>query len=73
ILDLADFGRAVKQSNVGAHASSSYLSKPAMEEFADKCGLHAVICDALNNLDVSKVGSFIVVNLVAIDFEAYMV
>ncbi|HHN0640141.1 TPA: ATP-binding protein [Pseudomonas aeruginosa] len=72
LLDLADFGRAVKLSNVGAHSSSSYLSKPKMEECADKCGLFAVICDALINLDASKVGSLSIVKLVASDFEAYM-
>lgn len=72
LLDLSAFGSAVKLSNVGAHSSSSYLSKPKLEECADKCGLFAVICDILINLDASKLNSLNIEKLEASDFENYM-
>ncbi|MCS3417650.1 hypothetical protein M2399_002308 [Pseudomonas sp. BIGb0450] len=72
LLDLAAFGSAVKLSNVGAHSSSSYLSKPKLEECADKCGLFAVICDILINLDANKISSLNIAKLEESDFETYM-
>lgn len=72
LLDFMAFGAAVKLSNVGAHSSSSYLSKPKIEECADKCGLFAVICDALINLDANKVSLLNLVKPDANDFETYM-
>jgi hypothetical protein len=72
LLDLAAFGSAVRLSNVGAHSSSSYLSKPKLEECADKCGLFAVICDILINLDANKASSLNIVKLEESDFESYM-
>ncbi|UVM20136.1 ATP-binding protein [Pseudomonas wadenswilerensis] len=70
LLDLAAFASAVKLSNVGAHSSSSYLSKPKIEECADKCGLFAVICDVLINIDGSKASALNVLKLDGNDFEA---
>lgn len=72
LLDFSAFASAVKLSNVGAHSSSSYLSKPKIEECADQCGLFAVICDALINLDSHKASSLSIVKPDASDFEAYM-
>ncbi|HEB0688879.1 DNA mismatch repair protein [Pseudomonas aeruginosa] len=72
LLDLVAFGNAVKLSNVGAHSSSSYLSKPKIEECADKCGLFAVICDILINLDGSKMNSLSIIKLDDSDFETYL-
>ncbi|WP_218580262.1 hypothetical protein, partial [Pseudomonas sp. FSL R10-0399] len=72
LLDLAAFESAVRLSNVGAHSSSSYLSKPKLEECADKCGLFAVICDILIDLDADKVSSLNIVKLEESDFESYM-
>ncbi|MCV4269889.1 ATP-binding protein [Pseudomonas capsici] len=72
LLDLAAFGSAVKLSNVGAHSSSSYLSKPKLEECANKCGLFAVICDILINLDSNRASSLNIVKLEESDFETYM-
>lgn len=72
LLDLFAFGSAVKLSNVGAHSSSSYLSKPKIEECADKCGLFAVICDVLINMETSKTNSISITKPDAIDFETYM-
>lgn len=72
LLDLAAFGSAVRLSNVGAHSSSSYLSKPKIEECADKCGLFAVLCDILINLDDTKTTSLSISKLDESDFEIYM-
>ncbi|AZE75013.1 hypothetical protein C4K00_4822 [Pseudomonas synxantha] len=72
LLDLAAFGSAVRLSNVGAHSSSSYLSKPKLEECADKCGLFAVICDILINLDANKASSLNILKIEECDFETYM-
>ncbi|MEE4133497.1 ATP-binding protein [Pseudomonas viridiflava] len=72
LLDLTSFGNAVKLSNVGAHSSSSYLSKPKLEECADKCGLFAVICDILISFDSSKAGLLNVLKLDESDFETYV-
>ncbi|MDH2430971.1 hypothetical protein QCD60_19310 [Pokkaliibacter sp. MBI-7] len=69
LLILADFKNAVRLSNVGAHSSSSYLTKSKIEECADKCGLFAVICDVLINLDSSVASSFSVVKVDVDDFR----
>ncbi|WGV20883.1 hypothetical protein QIY50_00795 [Pseudomonas putida] len=69
ILNLSDFWEAIKVSNVGAHSSSSYLSKPKIEECASKGGLFAVICDVLINLDSEKLDSVNVDNLEDADFR----
>lgn len=72
LLDLMAFGNAVKLSNVGAHSSTSYLSKPKLEECADKCGLFAVICDTLINLDANKASSMNIIKVTDADFETQM-
>ncbi|QDD88622.1 ATP-binding protein [Pseudomonas oryzihabitans] len=72
LLDLEAFGSAVKLSNVGAHSSSGYLSKPKIEECANKCGLFAVICDILINLDSKTESSLAIIKLDETDFSSYL-
>ncbi|MGS7252456.1 ATP-binding protein [Pseudomonas anuradhapurensis] len=69
ILSLPDFWEAIKTSNVGAHSSSSYLSKPKIEECASKGGLFAVVCDVLINLSVEKLDGVKVEKLEEVDFR----
>ncbi|PYG75932.1 MULTISPECIES: ATP-binding protein [unclassified Pseudomonas] len=69
LLILSDFSDAVKLSNVGAHSSSSYLTKPKIEECANKSGLFAVVCDVLVNLEVAKLENIKMEKLVEADFR----
>lgn len=55
LLVLSDFKEAVKAAHIGAHQSTRYLSKPKIETSAHSCGLLAVICNVLINLDKQKV------------------
>ncbi|XXF07213.1 ATP-binding protein [Pseudomonas sp. D2-3] len=72
LIDLTAFLNAVKLSNVGAHSSSSYLSKPKIEECANKGGLFAVVCDALARVDEAKFKVKGVARPDSSDFEAWL-
>ncbi|BEM75240.1 hypothetical protein SME36J_46630 [Serratia marcescens] len=56
LLNVSDFKNSVKNSHVGAHHSTRYLSKPKVESCADACGQFSVICDVL--LNSNKVAMF---------------
>lgn len=57
LLNSGNFKVAIKNSHVGAHHSTRFLSKPKIEECADVCGLFAVICDVLINIDKSELAA----------------
>ena len=50
LMSVQSFKVAVKESHIGAHNSTRYLSKPKIESCADSCGLFAVMSDILINL-----------------------
>tara|TARA_R110002012_G_scaffold61602_3_gene161663 strand:+ start:1855 stop:3924 length:2070 start_codon:yes stop_codon:yes gene_type:complete len=70
LLDVRDFRVAVKNSHVGAHQSTRYLSKPKIESCADACGYFAVICDVL--LHSSIASTFHVCKVDEGDLEEYL-
>ena len=50
LLNSSDYKTAIKNSHVGAHQSTRFLSKPKVVESADVCGIFAVICDVMLNM-----------------------
>lgn len=70
LLDINDFKSAVKNSHIGAHQSTRYLSKPKVESCADACGHFSVICDVLLNSD--KVRSFNINKVDESDIDRYL-
>ncbi|HFG1954919.1 TPA: ATP-binding protein, partial [Vibrio cholerae] len=51
LLNSSDFKAAIKNSHVGAHQSTRFLSKPKVEVSADVCGIFVVICDVMINME----------------------
>jgi hypothetical protein len=72
LLDLRGFKTSVEYSHTGAHRSTSYLTKPKIQECASKCGLFAVICDVLINFDSNKVKELQVAKVEETDLKKYL-
>ncbi|ETS30417.1 molecular chaperone of HSP90 family [Photorhabdus khanii NC19] len=70
-LSINDFKVAIKNSHVGAHQSTRFLSKPKIETCADACGFFAVICDVLINIDKSEISKLDIIKVVESDLNRY--
>jgi len=68
-LNVDEFKTAVKYSHIGAHQSTKFLSKPKIEVCADSCGLFAVICDVLINMDKKDINDLNIVRIDAHDIN----
>ncbi|MCW7762908.1 ATP-binding protein [Photorhabdus luminescens] len=71
LLDINVIKGAVKNSHVGAHQSTRFLSKPKIEACADACGFFAVICDVLINIDKSEIGKLDITKVNELDLNTY--
>jgi hypothetical protein len=72
LLNLSLFKSSVKNSHIGAHQSTRYLTKPRIESCADICGLFSVICDSLVYLDGNNVSALSITNVTEADLNNYL-
>lgn len=72
LLNIEDFKVAVKKSHIGAHQSTRFLSKPKVEASADSCGLFAVICDVLINLEKTSLSNIQLQKVDELDLDKYL-
>lgn len=71
LLNSSEFKVAVKNSHIGAHQSTRFLSKPKIETCADACGFFAVICDVLIKIDKSELAGFNISKVDEADLNSY--
>ncbi|HBL7018715.1 TPA: hypothetical protein LSH88_004964, partial [Serratia marcescens] len=68
-LNINEFKAAIKYSHIGAHQSIRFLSKPKIEACADACGLFAVICDVLINMEKKEINELGLIKVDVSDFN----
>jgi hypothetical protein len=68
-LNINEFKAAIKHSHIGAHQSTRFLSKPKIEACADACGLFAVICDVLINMEKKEINELGLIKVDVSDFN----
>lgn len=71
LLDVYELKVAIKNSHVGAHQSTRFLSKPKIQACADACGYFAVICDILIKMDENDINQLIIENFNEPEFNSY--
>ncbi|WP_273845509.1 ATP-binding protein [Providencia rettgeri] len=71
LLDIHGLKVAIKNSHVGAHHSTKFLSKPKIQACADACGYFAVICDILIKMDEKDINQLIIDKFNESEFNSY--
>ncbi|MCC8368066.1 hypothetical protein J8V57_17675 [Xenorhabdus sp. PB61.4] len=71
LLDLRLLREAIKNSHIGAHQSTRFLSKPRIENGADICGIFTVICDILIKMDKNKLNDLYIKKINEDDLNFY--
>ncbi len=70
-LNFLGLKEAIKNSHIGAHQSTRFLSKPRIEKSADICGLFTVICDILIKMDKNKINDLVTKKINEDDLNIY--
>jgi hypothetical protein len=72
LLDLRGFKTSVEYSHIGAHRSTTWLTKPKIRECAQMCGLFAAICDVLIHFEANEARQLNVAKVEEADLKNYL-